>query len=78
MAITDPLLCNQEHQNVILIVSNPIKQNRFQIPKINRLSPWPPQRISITVWLGITFGSMEGKNYELQNYPRAIECIAIL
>lgn len=78
MSSTEPLLRNKEHQNVCLIILNPIKQNRFQFPKIKFLSRGLSHRISITVWLGITFGSMEGKTYKIQKKLRAMECIAVL
>lgn len=78
MSSTAPLLLNKEHQNVSLIMANPIKQKRYPFPKIKFLSRTKPNRISITVWLGITFGSMEGTKYKIEKKTRAMECIAVL
>ena len=78
MAVTEPLLCNSDYQNINLVVANPIKQSPFRFTKI-KLFPWAVSNpIAITVWLGITFGSVEDGNYKIQKNPRAMECIAVL
>lgn len=78
MASTEPLLCNRDHQNISLVVANPIKESPFQFPKVNLFSGAVSNPIAITVWLGITFGRLEGNTYELKKNPRAMECIAVL
>lgn len=78
MSSTQPLLCKSEHQKIILAVANPTKKGPFQFPKIKFLSRAVSNRISLTIWLGITFGSIEGTTYKIEQNPRAMECIAVL
>lgn len=78
MSITQPLMYNGDYQNINLVVVNPIKPSPFQFLKIKFFSPPASSQIAITVWLGITFGSMDGTTYNLQKGHRAMECIAVL
>lgn len=78
MCITEPLMCNWEHQNINLVVENPIKQRPFQFSKIIPFFRAPSNPMAITIWLGITFGNMEGDSYKLQRKPKAMECIAVI
>lgn len=78
MSVTQPLEYKKEYQNINLVVENPIKPSRFQFPIFKFFSPSVSRHTAITVWLGITFGSMDGTTYNLQKKPRAMECIAVL
>ena len=78
MAVTPPLVYNKEYQNINLVVENPINPSRFQFPIFKFFSSSVSRHTAITVWIGITFGSMDGTTYNLQKGPRAMECIAVL
>lgn len=77
MSTTEPLLCNSDYQNIDLVIANPVKQNLFQFLRINLFARAESNPIAITVWLGITFGSMEANTYKLRKKPNAMECIAV-
>lgn len=77
ISITEPLVCSSEYKNIEMVLTNPVKQNFFQFIRLIPFTRHEPNPIAITVWLGITFGSMEDKAYKLQQKPKAMECIAV-
>ena len=62
---TNPLLCKEEHKNIILQLTNPIATT-------------VPANVAITVWLGITFGQENNQGFALFQTAKAMECIAIV
>jgi hypothetical protein len=75
---TEALSCNIEYQNIQVVLSNPLKSNPFRFPKFTLFKRNHINPIAITVWLGITFGNMEGNTYHPHNGIKAMECIAVL
>ena len=78
MATTESLSCNKLYPNIQLTLTNPIRPNSFPFPKFNIFTTNLSNSTAITVWLGITFGSMEGQTYSVHKKSRAMECIALL
>src|SRR5690606_7310628 len=60
---TETLSCNKVYPNLQLVLSNPLKSNPFRFSKFTLFKRNSPNPIAITVWLGITFGNMEGNTY---------------
>lgn len=78
MATTEPLSCNTEYPNIQLALANPKRPPLLHFPKITLFKPTLANPTTLTIWLGITFGSMEDHNYIPLKKPRAMECIAVL
>ncbi|MEH6762987.1 MAG: hypothetical protein V7655_00685 [Aequorivita antarctica] len=76
---TTPLLCKIEHQNIILQLPTPIKNDSHLTSNYSRLRSQDSRpKTAITIWLGISFGKEENIEFRPFQTAKAMECIGVV